>query len=828
MKIEKKIIRFEAADFVPGKIIRWEDMLLLFDISRAEMLQISTAGEILNRVVLRDHSDIIRIDAAFFNDQFLLVADSLARQLCRFKIAVDRKVVSIKDCTPYPLPPGLEIVSVTAFDDGYLILDKGNSMIRIYNQELQEIKTLGSRMGYILEYEDEQNLRLGFEFPEDMAISEDGNRILVSDSGNKRLVVFNRDGELETVIRLPEFPFKIIAWDEAGDRLLVSDFNRSLMVISLKYGYIDTIKVDHPVDFYPSIFHPMHHMVGSENGNEIVELTFDDTSLEIIANKAGNYGVVVKILADTGRLPEARELVNQHEELLPEYTANTGDEDVGINQQLADYVNKTYTAIYKGNETLEKKVMDLSFEFIKLYKTIPDSEDQEAANIDKENIRHRLFLVLKQYRRNLKDIAVLKKNVVHYPVQREILSGLLEARFKELKPALLGALEIVRENLDPFNESRILEAFIRYWLLVEEQQVVLTDRSFNYEALFDGKFLLAVLNDFYYSIAELHRLRHRVEEYISFCDREITMYPDKMNIFTQFTNRLIRLEKYDDVLRMLKKFPDQNKENVNFFYYQVCLARGETDAAFMHLKKELDLYSHRVNLIPKLIELNKLSEDEVQQYIDKILEKSGWSIDVNLLVAKSFLTIGNYEKAELYVDRELALFPENKAAVFMKLKLFYRHEKSTTGVKYYRNVWVLFKAFMRINMDEKAAQRVIPFFEALNFLPADSESWQEMVKLRDNLIFESYKSELNTYLSFLKYFQGIDILSDVEKYDHETYLSAYSTGQLSYEYLCGRAEQLKDAGQWEELFAVTESILKYHPGDERIFRFLNRLPAQKS
>lgn len=828
MIIEKKIIRFGAADFTVGKICHWKDCLFLFDVSNLEMLQLSAKGEILHRLALYENAAIKQIDSVLFHDRFLVAADSPARRLYRFDINHHHKTFSVGNCSVFTLPAGSEIPAMAVTDSRYVLLDKGNSMLRVYHRSFQEIKTIGSRMGYILKYEDEQNLRLGFEFPEDMAVSADGKRILIADSGNQRLVLLSPDGKQEKIIRLPEFPFKIVAWDETGDRVFVSDFDCSLMVVSLSYGFIDILKIDHPVDFFPSGFNPRRHMVGSENSNEVVELTFDDSALEVIAREAKNHHVLVRMLAEGNRLDEARDLVKKDKDLLPEYAAYSGDMDDEISSGLTDHVRETFRKLVEENKMLAEKVARQSVEFIKKYKSIPNAEDSEAAHIDKENIRHRVFLDLKQYRRNLKGIGDLSKVTAGYPRHQELLGELLDKRFEYLKPALLKSAEDITHYMEPFAEPEMLDTIVRCWLLSEEWQLVFQDRKIDYERLFDGKFLLAILNDFYFHIAELYREKLNKEQYISFCDMEISMYTDKTTIFKQFVRNLVQWQKYDDVLRMLNKIPDQNKENVNYYYYQVNLAKGNTDTAFVHLKKELDLYPHRVNLIPRLIELSKLNAEEAQQYIDKLLEKSGQSIDTYLHVAQSFLNTGNSEKAELYVDRELELFPENNSALSFKMELLLKHDPVSRTGDYYVRAWEIFKAFIRINKDEKAARRILPFFTILNQIPVETERIQDIVSLRDSNIVAEYREELDIYLSYIKHFRGIDIGKEIEMFDNDTYLTAHSTSRLFYDSLFHRVQELREAKQWEEMFALTENILKYNPGDEKIFGFLDSLNARLS
>ncbi|MDQ1354788.1 MAG: hypothetical protein QG657_5097, partial [Acidobacteriota bacterium] len=289
--------------------------------------------------------------------------------------------------------------------------------------------------------------------------------------------------------------------------------------------------------------------------------------------------------------------------------------------------------------------------------------------------------------------------------------------------------------------------------------------------------------------------------------------------------------KYDDVRRMLKKFPDPNKEDVNYFYYRVYMEKGDADNAFIHLKKELDLYSHRVDLIPELIELKKLDHDEVQRYIDSILGKSPQVIDTHLYAARSFQKIGNDEQAEFYVDRELELFPENKAAFLLKHDLFNGHippissTLDPTSSAYFRKTWETFKIFMKLHRDETTAAQIISFFTLLNFLPRESQGLKEIAALKETVMFAAYKKELMAYLSFMKHFRGVTTEEEeaVEKFAPVVYLSAYSTGWLAYDYFFEEARRLAAAGQYEVMFPLIEDILKYNPGDNKIFKFLDAI-----
>ncbi|MGE5342752.1 MAG: hypothetical protein ACM3SY_14860 [Candidatus Omnitrophota bacterium] len=833
MDIIKKNVSLNLTGFNIGKILQYQgnDFIFPIDTGTGEIIQVSSLTHtVIHRIKLTDIVNIRQIDTALLDGEHLLLTDSRTRKLYRLKVSLETgsgHTFSLSLGDDYPLDPGSQITAMGVHGDRYLLLDKGFSLIRSIKKDFSDEIMVGSRMGYIDEYGEEENQRLGFEFPEDMAVWED--HIVVSDSGNKRLVVLDRNLKQEKIIRLSDFPFKILSWD--NDRVIVSDFDCSIIIVSLRYGFIHKQEIDYPVDFYPTLFHssfPLHRVVGSENhrSTEFVELTFPDVSVEAIAKEAGNVRVSMKIDVDCQRFDEARERVKQHPSLLIDYIKYTTDSDSDILDRLTQYIQTTFQSIMDENHHLHQELSRFALQFIKKYKSIPDSDDMEAGHIDKEQIRRRMFLLIRQYRKNLKTLVDLRNAVRRYPEHFSLLTRLADQRFEHLKMSIVDSIQGIERNFHSFNEEELLKFIVDYWFFCEEDQEFYKGNSFGYEKLFDNKFLLSILNDFYYNIALLFLKRYKIEQYISFADREITMYSDKMGIFNSFVTQLIALKKYDDVLRMLKKFPDQNKENVNYYYYSVYLNKGDMDRAFAHLKKELDLYSHRIDLIPKLVKLNKLSAEDVQRYLNKVLEKSTQSIDNHLIAARAILNTGDKEKAEYYVDRELELFPENKEAVRLKYELFSRRigeNPSGMDAAYVHKAWEIFKSFMKNNRNETLAMGIIGFFAVLNFLSyrgEDAVDFNEIRELRDRVIVDSYKKEIDAYLSFMKHFHGMETEGDITKFDRDVYLLSYSTGNSAYDYFFDEAKRLKDEGKWDEMFEIVEDILKYNPGDEGLFNFL--------
>jgi len=837
MNVHRTIIPLSIEGFSTGKIARWKDFVFLFDAANPAAVQLDSDYNVVGRLPLKE---IKKIDSVLFNRDSLIIADSLGHKIhCLGITGVPGAPVTLSGYAGYPLPVNAVLVAALSAADRYLFLDKNTCMIRVYDSDFKEIKTAGSRMGYVQLYEDEESQRLGFEFPEDMAAA--GDRMVVSDSGNKRLVVIDGEFKQEKVFKLPEFPYKIVFCDE--DRVVVSDFDRSLMAVSLEYGFIAMEESDYAVDFFQSFRDGRRSLVGSEHGNELAALEMPGISVESLAEEAGNSRVLMRVKIDAGQLEEARGIALSDEALLPEYAKHTPDD--ALESELTGYVEKTVNTVIEKIEPLKEEISTSSLEFVKTYRAIPGSEDREAAHIDKENIRHRMFLKLKEYRSLLKTVNVLRNDIHMHPGPLAVCNRLLDTRFRDIEQGIRENLARIESNLSNFNEAALLEAVVRYWLFAEEEGVLFREAGLVYEKLFGDLFLLALLDDFYYHVAELFLKRGKVDEYISFADRELTMYSDKMNIFKQFVHRLLRLKRYDDVLRMLDKFPDKNREDVNYFYYRVYLARSDREAAFRHLKKELDRYPHKVELIPRLIQMKMLAREEVETYINKMLEKSGQSIDMYLNAAAAFHAAGEAEKANLYIDKELRHFPENQDAAAFKLKLLLDNPDREEMKKWvtrltshrfsllrsrvyfvleeYEESWGHFKKFMEMNSDRAAAEANVDLMMSLNYIPLKEPEVDRLMELTNRVMFDVYKKEIRVYLSFLKHVGKIEMSIDVETFDNEDYLSAYSTSVMAYGHFVEQLKGLAEGQKWDEMLPLAESILKYNPGDENIFEMIDRV-----
>lgn len=863
--LEIEIIKPDLAigDFGVGKITAWKEWYFLFDIYNPGMVQVWPNQSMVSpgRLDLKKIAGIQQIDGILFNKDTLLITDSLGQSLCRLEIEINKEgVVTLDRPNHYRLPPGSLIHSIIAHEKGLLLMDKGLSLLRLLDGNYQETRTIGSRMGYMYDLGETGFPRLGFEFPGDMASI--GKGVMVADSGNQRVVVLDGDLKQEKVIPLPGFPFKILLVDESQRYLAVSDFDRSLMVVSLDHGFVGEYTFSEAVDFFPSFYMKNEEadsggipycLTGTEKTDsiELIKISFAGLSLEEIATRGRNWKVLLREKLGKGEYAQARELVVQQGDLdlKLEYARGTTGDDDYVDSSLIKEMEVLLPEIIEENERVYQKIESLGEDFFLLYKKIPVSQDKEAESIKKENIRHEMFLEIKRFRANLRKILHLGEAIKNHGGPTLTLKALLNGRFERVKKGLTAHLENLEEILERKNENELLKMMISFWFLAEEEKVWFKEEGYKYEKILGDEFLLAILNDFYFHVSLLYLDRGKRDLYIHFCDREISMYTDKTGVIDHLVRHLISFKQYPDVFRLLGKFTDQNRENVNYYYYQVYMQQGELDKALKHIKKELDLFPHRFELIPMLIGLNRMERDEVESYIRKILEKSGQSIDMYLNAASAFQAIGNDEAARHWVNKELELFPENQNAVIFKINLLLRIDRGareelqrlvrrikaphlclTRGKVYfalgeYGVCWQELINFLGTATNERVIKENEYLTGVLNELPVSRLLVEDILGKLSQMDekFGGYKRAFLVYLSFLKYIAGENLVQELEleRYEADTYLAIGSTKGLAYRHYYKQLEEWVGEKKWDEAIALAKQILKYNPGDGPIFDLLD-------
>lgn len=842
MNIQKDFLLLPAiADFTVGALIPLNDQVtgagtfLVLDVFRPALAEFTESLQLLSVTPL---PHVAQIDAAMVYNHHLILTDFPNGLIHRWKLSGERgALLDPAAYAPIKLESNSRITALREFNGQILALDKNTCQLRLYDRDWRQIKTVGSRMGYFLE--SNRQPRLGFEFPEDLLITE--KYVIISDSGNKRLVMLNHNLEMEKVTPLPEYPYKFIL--RRPEALVVSDFDLSLLLVSPEFGYINSRELDFPADFSPAVCRDGLGWLGVEAGNQLIRISIPELNLEQEALEGKNDELTLRLLMASGRIAEARTTALETPPLLPLYATLSADSSV--DEPLASFLQTFCQTEIRELETLSAEIRSGGRSFLACYKAVPGNADMEAAQIARENVRFRLFQSLKAFRGHLQQLERGQKIPSSCEKTISTLRAIMDDYFQSVRQNAAAASAQLEKILGNFSENAMLEVIIDYWLHAEIHSVLFPLRGHDYRKWFGNRFLLEILKDFYFNIAELYIQRNDIDHYIRFADLELSLFPDKMGIFRAFVDRLMSFEKYDNILLMLKKFPDQNRENVNLWFSRVYNSRGMKEQAFQHLKKEIDLYSHRTDLIPALLEMKVLSLEQGREYIARILDKSGHSIDTHYHTALAYEMISDYEAAESQVDCELEQFPENRPAILLKARLMARRQPGMMAADYYQRCWKYLGAFIVNNQESQTAQQALGLFAALDHLEATPELAFQARSLLNLTKIVAYRRELLIYLSFAAHCLGItEAKVDIDRESHKEpgapgddiaqadadtgaplYLTAFSTAHKARRWFFERAILYRSQGRYHDMFNELETILKYYPGDAEIFSFLEQLAS---
>jgi len=707
-----------------------------------------------------------------------------------------------------------DIVGVIKNGSETLALDKEHSQIKIFDNEFNEIKTLGSRFSLI---EGHKAARLGFEFPEDILSYKD--TIYVSDSGNDRIVVIDKEYNYIRDIKLPESPYKFLYIKD--DLLLVSDFNVSVLYISVSYGYIGTYSLKFPADFSTSIIYKDSTIVGDENGNEY-RLLIENESVFKIAKEFDNKRILLQILLKRGNsTEEIRDLISDKNELILKYLKESDDDF--FNVKIKSYIDEKVNNVFKNDfETIEK-IYNLSLKYFYVYKILNTRGDQESGSLIKEMNIYEIFNLIKLRRDKLKNIINIRDSIKKNVFLKDYFKSILDKRAVKNKRRLVELHENIINKIDEFGEEEIIKDISEYWLLFDEIKILFDRREVDE---YDIKTLTKIfynsfLKDFYFNISLLYLHERRFEKFYFYAEKELFLYNDKIGIMLRYVKLLINMKEYNRALKILGRNTDKNKEHINYNYYLIYSGMGENEKAFSFLKKEFELFPHKKDLIPELLNNNIKDTEFIKKIIGKLENFDKSVIDTNYNIALALFNLEEYDKCEEFLYKELDLFPENRKAVLLKLELMLKKIPDISHNDGIKDLSVFIKYLKTLS--EEASIKDISFLIILNFVQPNEKTFDLILSVDWNKFGENYSKEIDIYFSFCKYILKKDIEMDVKTYKNDIYLSSKTCSYLSFRHFLEEAKILFDNQKYDEGFAIIEDILKYNPGNELVFDLLDSI-----
>lgn len=692
-----------------------------------------------------------------------------------------------------------------------ILLDKEYSLLRVFDIKSDTNKTIGSRLGFI---SNKIMGRIGFEFPEDLLITND--MLIISDSGNNRLQILSKEYELIKNIPLPDSPYKIIY--NKDDLIIVSDFFRSVFFISLKYGYIGKLKLQEFIDFSTIIIDKETSSVKDENGINY-DFVFKTSNVYEITEYFDNKKILMDLLFEKNdNRDEIRSLIVNDNNLILDYIDKTGDSV--FDKIISEYIKETIDTVFSNDSIIIKDIENLSLEYLYIYKILNSRGDQESGSLIKEQKIFQVFEKIKLRRAKFEEILKIKKYVNKNKFLSELCEEKLSLRQTEIEFKTKNAFFKIESEIDKLEDEDLLKTITIYWLFYDEIKILFPDlRKTNLEIpVLTNVFYNQILKDFYFNMSKLFLKSNQLEQFYSYAEKELVLYSDKISIMFKYTDILIAQNNFERASNVLDRSVDKNKENLNHRYYRIYKGKNEPKKAFAYLKKELELFPHKKELIPELLSFNLLSKDDLSILINDLGENGEQVIDTNLNTAMALIEIGNENKGEYFLNKELELFPENKKALLIKMKRMLKQIPNISEDESVFNFKILIN-FLNTISDETNILELVNYFSVLNFIPSSKNNLDKLNNLNIDILPESFKHQIETFLSFVKYIKE----EKMEKNDIEIYLVENSTSFIAFKHCFMKAKRYINEGKEDKGLELIEKILKYNPGNQEIFSYLNSL-----
>ena len=734
------------------------------------------------------------------------------------------------------------IVSAELVGDKLVLLDKNYSLIRVYDKELNDIKTVGSRLGYFRDYS--YIGRIGFEMPEDLV--KIASELLIADSGNNRIVVLSESFQPVKAVILPEAPYKILFYN--GDIGGVLDYKNTIMLFSVNEGFLGS----YDLDFMPDVYNMksiggVRCIVASEEG-VFCSVKSAVMNKEELIREGGQSIAWLRFLLNSNVDAAAEYASDKGGEVLLEYLKNGGK--WGLTGEVAkDYIMKSTSKAFKTVDTTLLELFKECHDFIVMYKSVPSYGDEEAAHIAKERIGARGIAKIKSIRGAFDSLALYNKLSGNCGLDFEKeFSRMFAGKFDCYSEDYKEYKDLIEKSLENLQEETLVKALAGFWIMREMMRTVFTDQRVEFDPAIPDEYLFTILRNFYYNLALIFYKKGKYKQFIFFCEKELEMYVEKESIFVEYIKRLILIKEYDRALELFERKPVQDKQNMNFLLSRIYKEKGDHNRAFKHLKRELDLFVHRHELLPELIKYNKMNREDVTHCIDSLMNSSVNDIDANLNIAKAFLSIGDFKNMDLFLDRELELYPENERAVSVKIERLIDSKAGKDEIKRlvdnieetaadselvkaaayfyleeYRQSFSSFSKFVVNSKQEGKVRLSLYLLGSLNYLEYNTDLREELDKLKEECSHQAVIRDIDLFIEFTENHKKAVTFDEVMQYAEMKYLVSNSCDELAFAYLYNEAEALIRNGNSERVLIILEELLRYMPGNSKVFGLLDKL-----
>ncbi|HNX98144.1 MAG TPA: hypothetical protein PKK12_10730, partial [Candidatus Aminicenantes bacterium] len=360
-------------------------------------------------------------------------------------------------------------------------------------------------------------------------------------------------------------------------------------------------------------------------------------------------------LLDHGEKEGACELARGGESpLLLEYWERT--RDTSVVEAASASAREICAGCRASHERLAAEIGRLAGEYLAIVHDLPGHDEPEAAQVEREVIGSTLREVAGGFQRNLAAWRRSAQMLTQAGAGADGWDGLAEEWRQDCRRCRDELARVLRDR-DLGGAGKPL---LVYWLAAESLRAV---QGRPLEKLPFSRNLVQVLSGFHSTLAWLAiDLGLPEETYDWLMEEELTRFPDRHRIFFERLGRWITRGRLDEAQAQLARLPGQDNENVHLYWSRLFQKRGDLTQAASHLKRELELYPNRTDLISELVQLNALPQAEIETLLAKVAATARLTQESWLSLARIRFTWGDIGGARGFVARALEVGPRSPAA----------------------------------------------------------------------------------------------------------------------------------------------------------------------
>lgn len=669
----------------------------------------------------------LHIDRVFIVGQDIILVDWRKRQVWRFtpqtgQLSLCEWAGELYASAMAKNPRG-ETVLLNRFMSRLVFLDSSDRITR----------TLGTRLGVSSEE------RLGFEWPEDACFSPDFQKVLVADSGNDRLLRIDTATGGFLSLELPVSPMYIL--HDGPEGWLVSDGADALVWGNDKQGPL-ICERDHPLVCCRII---------RVNGSVFS------------ADESGNWGrLAVKMpqLQNHRLFPAARLIVQladstvqKPQELLSELDLNGLLSIVKYSAKGAALVAGLSSGQLKpfatDPESLWPELLDHSLSLYLLGKEGKVSHESEQNRIQRAINGYRLkkclsgmITELRQWLKLCTRLTELTGSADHPAT--DIL--------QQITQNARDAVDSIRDNLDGRTEvpddRELISMLLRYVIARKVLNALNQDLRVK-PVLVLNRSLVKTLEQFDLLVADLHYQYGDLQRFKELYEWELEAHPNQTNLEEKFLHMLFKVADLDAIEQRLNKSTNQRKQHLNAQLSLLYEKRGDTRKAAQFLRRELDLFPNRLDLLVRLVELDSLDDGELDARLSRALLGRSGQIDTDYHLGRIHLQRGKIREAFLAFLKEAEGNPGNYGILYQIKELLYTQPtfRAELTAEDFVRIWDILRNYISsLKSGSTQAEGLTPLLFVLNHISGDIIDQHWLKKTMEQLQVPEWRAEVRAYL----------------------------------------------------------------------------------